>query len=346
MQGVFGLLPVQFRVAQVHQDQVHVGAAVDHGDACRGDVVAEEPFGEQLRSLQDAFLAFLEFGGAGELESHGLGGDDMLQRAALLAGEHGAVDLAGVLFLGEDDAAARAAEGLVRGGGDDVGVRHRVGVQPGGHEAGEVRHIHHQVCVHEVGDAAELGEVELAGVGGPAGDNQFGAVLQGQRFDFGHVYPEVRFTDVVRDHVVELAGEVDAHAVGEVAAVRQVQAHDGVARVQQREHGRGVGLCTGVRLDVCEFRTEQGLDPVDGQLLHDVNVLAAAIVALARVALGVLVGQDRPLRLHDGGRGEILRGDHFQRRLLAAQLIVNGLLDLGIDYGKSLVQLLNHGCSF
>ena len=45
-------------------------------------------------------------------------------------------------------------------------------------------------------------------------------------------------------------------------------------------------------------------------------------------------------------RGEVLRGDHFQRGLLAVQLIVDGLLDLGIDCGKSLVQLLNHGCSF
>ena len=249
-------------------------------------------------------------------------------------------------LLGEDDSAARAAEGLVRGGGDDVGVRHRVGVQPRGHQAGEVRHVHHQVGAHQVGDPAELGEVELAGVGGPAGHDQLRAVFQGQRLDLGHVDRKSDLAHVVRDHVVELAGEVDPHAVGEVAAVRQVQAHDGVARVEQGEHRGGVGLGAGVRLDVGELGAEQGLDPVDGQLLDDVHVLAAAVVALARVALGVLVGQDRALRLHDRGGGEILRGDHFQRRLLAAQLTGNGLLDLGIDCGKSLVQLLNHGCSF
>ena len=89
--------------------------------------------------------------------------------------------------VGQDDAAARAAEGLVRGGGDDVGVRHRVRVQPGGDQAGEVRHVHHQVGAHRVGDPAELGEVQLPGVGGPAGDDQLGPVLEGQGLDLGHV---------------------------------------------------------------------------------------------------------------------------------------------------------------
>jgi hypothetical protein len=257
-----------------------------------------------------------------------------------------AVDLLGVLLLGQDDAAAGSAEGFVRGGGDDVGIRHRVRVQPCGHQAGEVRHVHHEVGAHEVRDAAELGEIELARVGGPAGDDELRAVFQCQRFNLCHVDPEVGFPHVVRDHVVQLAREVDLHAVGEVAAVGQAQSHDGVARVQQGEHGGGVGLGAGVRLHVGEFGAEQGLDAVNGQLLNDVHVFAAAVVALTRVAFGVLVSQDRALGFHHGGGREILRGDHFQRRLLAHQLVVNGLLDLGIDCGKSVVQLLNHGCSF
>ncbi len=69
--------------------------------------------------------------------------------------------------------------------------------------------------------------------------------------------------------------------------------------LEQREHRRGVGLGAGVRLHVGELGAEQGLDPVDGQLLDHVDVLAAAVIALARVALGVLVGQHRALRLHD-----------------------------------------------
>jgi hypothetical protein len=89
--------------------------------------------------------------------------------------------------------------------------------------------------------------------------------------------------------------------VGEVAAFGQAHAHDGVAGLQEgQEHGL-VGLRAGVRLHVGGFGAEQLLDAVDGQLLGDVDVLAAAVVALAGVALGVLVGQLRALGGHDGG---------------------------------------------
>ena len=116
--------------------------------------------------------------------------------------------------------------------------------------------------------------------------------------------------------------------------------------LQQGEHRRGVGLRAGVRLHVGVLGAEQRLDPVDRELLDDVDVLAAAVVAPARVALGVLVGQHRALGLHDRGGGEVLGGDHLQGGLLAVQLGGDGRRHLGVDYGKSLVQLLNHGCSF
>ena len=109
-------------------------------------------------------------------------------------------------------------------------VRDRGGVQPGRDEPGEVRHVHHQVRAHRIGDPAELGEVQLPGVRGPAGHDQLRLVLLGQALHLGHVDPVVLFTDLVRDHVVQPAGEVDLHAVGQVPAVRQVQAHDRVAR--------------------------------------------------------------------------------------------------------------------
>jgi hypothetical protein len=94
--------------------------------------------------------------------------------------------------------------------------------------------------------------------------------------------------------------------VGQVAAVCEVQAQDRVAGVQQREHGRRVGLGAGVRLDVGGLGAEQGLHPVDRELLDDVDVLAAAVVTAPRVPLGVLVGEHGALRRHHRGRGEVL----------------------------------------
>ena len=86
---------------------------------------AQQPVGEDPGAGEGALLPLAEGRLGCELERHGLGRDDVLQRAALLAGEHRGVELLGQLGGGQDDAAAGAAERLVRGGGDDVGVRHR-----------------------------------------------------------------------------------------------------------------------------------------------------------------------------------------------------------------------------
>src|SRR3712207_8607978 len=51
---------------------------------------------------------------AGQLEGDGLGGDHVLEGAALLTGEDRRVELLGQVRRGEDDAAAGATEGLVR----------------------------------------------------------------------------------------------------------------------------------------------------------------------------------------------------------------------------------------
>ena len=112
------------------------------------------------------------------------------------------------------------------------------------------------------------------------------------------------------------------------------EAHDRVARLQQRVVDGGVGLRARVRLDVGVLGAEQRLRAVDRELLDDVDVLAAAVVALARVALGVLVREHAALALEDRLRHEVLRGDHLQRPLLALELATEGLGDLGVDIGE------------
>jgi hypothetical protein len=72
---------------------------------------------------------------------------------------------------------------------------------------------------------------------------------------------------------------------------------------------------------------------VDGQLLDHVDVLAAAVVALAGVALGVLVGQLRALRGHHGRARCSSRGDQLDVLFLAAVLGLDGGPDLGVDVG-------------
>ncbi len=309
---------------------MHVGAAGEDGDAHLGDVRLDQALGEDAGAVQGALLALLELLGRRDLEGDRLGRDHVLQRTALLTGEDRGVDLLRELLRRQDHTTARTTQRLVRGGRDDVGVRHRVGVQPGGDQAREVRHVDHQVRADLVRDAAEGGEVELTGVRGPAGHDQLRPGLLGQTLDLVHVH-DAGAVDVVRDHVVQLAGEVDLHAVGQVTAVGQVQAHDRVARLQQCEHRGGVGLRTRVRLDVRGLGAEERLDAVDRDLLDHVDVLAAAVVAAPGVALGVLVGENGALGLHDRRRGEVLRGDHLEGGLLAVELGVDGGGDVRVQ---------------
>ena len=85
---------------------------------------------------------------------------------------------------------------------------------------------------------------------------------------------------------------------------------------------------------------EQRLRAVDRELLDHVDVLAAAVVALARIALGVLVREHAALALEHGLRHEVLRGDHLQRALLALELVADGLGDLGVDLGERALEVV------
>ena len=80
----------------------------------------------------------------------------------------------------------------------------------------------------------------------------------------------------------------------------EAEAEDGVARLQQRDEHALVGLAARVRLHVGEAAAEQLLGAVDGELLDDVDVLAAAVVAPAGIALGVLVGEHAAGRFEHG----------------------------------------------
>ena len=127
----------------------------------------------------------------------------------------------------------------------------------------------------------------------------------------------------VRDDRVELAGEIQRVAVRQVAAVREVHAEHGVARLEQREVHRHVGLRAGVRLHVGVLGAEERLGARDRRALDDVDELAAAVVAPARIAFGVLVGEDRAGGLEHGAADEVLRRDQLEAAVLALQLVAD-----------------------
>ncbi len=69
----------------------------------------------------------------------------------------------------------------------------------------------------------------------------------------------------------------------------------------------------------------------------DVDELAAAVVALARVAFGVLVGEDAALRREHGGARVVLRGDQLDAFFLAAEFRLDGGPERGVALGDGVV---------
>ena len=96
-----------------------------------------------------------------------------------------------------------------------------------------------------------------------------------------------------------------------------------------RQHG-SVGRRTRMRLNVGVRGTEEALRALDRELLGNIHKFATAVVAAPRVAFGVLVGENRPLRLKNSARNEVLAGDHLESVALAFEFLTKNGSDLGI----------------
>ena len=122
------------------------------------------------------------------------------------------------------------------------------------------------------------------------------------------------------DALEVLAGDRHAPAVREVAAGRQAEAHDGLAGLEEREVHGEVRRRARVRLHVGVLDAEQRLRALDRELLDLVDVLLALVVALARIALAILVVEDRAGRLEHRARRVVLRRDQPNEVALGASL--------------------------
>mmetsp|Transcript_15977 Transcript_15977/g.53888 ORF Transcript_15977/g.53888 Transcript_15977/m.53888 type:complete len:241 (-) Transcript_15977:392-1114(-) len=180
--------------------------------------------------------------------------DGVVVRAALEPREDGEVDggaEAGVVLfrlLGgvwgsslavEDHGAARPSERLVRRRRHDVGRVERRRDHAGGDEAGNVRHVGEEPRVVLVGDGLELVVVQKTRIRRRARDDQLGPVQTRVRRQGVVVDQSRRLVEAERERFKEDGRRRNLLlrrlvAVREVAAVRQVQRHDALVRLQQR----------------------------------------------------------------------------------------------------------------
>mmetsp|Transcript_3675 Transcript_3675/g.11435 ORF Transcript_3675/g.11435 Transcript_3675/m.11435 type:complete len:539 (-) Transcript_3675:171-1787(-) len=305
--------------AQVPQHEVVVRAV-------RRELVAlvGERLGEVLAVSHDLLRVRFELGLGGLRERGGERGDLVVVRAALQRREHRHVDrlLEGVdparraigqrgprALAVEDHPRARAAKRLVRGRRHDVAVRERARVQPARDEARYVRNVREQQRADLIGNLTELRKVPVARVGGCTGHDHLRAEEEGHLLDL----VKVEQPSLVA-HVVGQRLEVDRRRrdalLGRVVAVRQVaarrerEAHDAVVRLEQRRvHGKvGRAARIGLHVDAPLLRVDvEYLErALHAEQLHLVDELVAAVVAVARHALGVLVRHARTERVHHG----------------------------------------------
>ena len=183
-----------------------------------------------------------------------------------------------------------------------------------------MRHVAQQQRADLVGDRAELVGIDDARIGGAAADDQLRPNLLRLREHVVVVDHHRLARDAVVVELVELPGEVDLQPVRQVAAVVEREAEHAVARLQHGEVDGHVRLRAGMRLHVRVLCAEQLGRATARELLDLVDDLAAAVVALARIPLGVLVRRDRADGLEHARPGEVLGRDQLDLAALALEL--------------------------
>ena len=183
--------------AQVDEEEVVVGAA-------RGDLVAagDKGGGEGAAVFHDLLGVGLELWLEAFAETHGLRGDDVHERAALIAGENGGVEGLGVNRFREDESATWAPEGLVRGGRHEVGMRDGRRVDARSDEAGDVRDVGEEIGADGASDLAHAGKVDDAGVGTSADRDHLWFLAQGDGGELIVIDEAVVFADTVLNKLI------------------------------------------------------------------------------------------------------------------------------------------------
>ena len=181
-------------------------------------------------------------------------------------------------------------------------------------------------------DLRHAREVDRARIGGSAADDDLRANLL-RLFEKRVVVDDLGLRiDAVGFRMVKLARKVRRAAVGKMAAVVEAHTQNGVTGLDQREVRRQVRVRAGMGLNVRELRAVELAGAIAREILHDVDLLTAAVVALAGITFRVLVGEHAAHGLHDSRASEVLRSDEFDTCALTSQLSAKSVGDLGIAF--------------
>ncbi len=291
--------------------------------AARNEVNAagSKPLCQCLTVVNHALLIVFKFIFQCFAEANRFTRDDVHQRTALCTGENRLVHCFREFFIVcENQTAARTAERFVRGGGDDIGIRHGRGMQACGNQTRDMRHIHHKVCADLFRDFGNAFKVDDARIRRCACDNQLRLTFFGFLFKFVIIDVAVP-VHTVSNKVEVFARHIDGRAVGQVSALGKIHTHNGIAGLNQRKIRRHIRLRARMRLYVGKIRTEQFTGTLDRDIFYDIDALTAAVIALARITLGIFVGQHTAHCRHNGRGNDVFAGNQLQISLLTGKLL-------------------------
>mmetsp|Transcript_8306 Transcript_8306/g.12087 ORF Transcript_8306/g.12087 Transcript_8306/m.12087 type:complete len:440 (-) Transcript_8306:187-1506(-) len=306
----FSLVAVDALASEVHQQKVVVGAIGDQIEALLFQGVAQG-----LGILENLLLVGLVLRLHRHLQCHSQRRDRLVMWATLEAREHSRIDsllqvphdrlstlIDSTLSLAvEDHRSARAAQGLVGGSGDDVGILEGGGKHAAKNEAGNVGHVCDQVGAALVGDGPHAGVVDEAAVGAGAGNQDLRSDAHGELLALVVVNEACGLIQSVRDRLEELRDHGDLlglglEAVGKVTTVGEVQTHDAVMHVAEGGVDLEVrwGAAQGLHVDAPLLWADAGScqSTVLAELFGLVDVFVATIISGTRIALRILVDHD------------------------------------------------------
>ena len=222
-----------------------IGAARDDAEALDCKRV-----GQNLRIRDDLAGVVAEIGLHRFLKAHCLGRDNVYQWPALHAGKNCLVDCRCVLLVAQNHSGARTAQSLMGSRGHDLRVRYRRRMHASRHQSREMRHVHEIQCADFVSDLPHARKIDDPRICAATADDQLGALLLRQLLQIIIVNRLGFSGHAVGNNAVGLAGKIQMMPMSEMAAMRQVQAENGIAWLQNRSVGRHVGLGSSVRLHI------------------------------------------------------------------------------------------------
>ena len=128
--------------------------------------------------------------------------------------------------------------------------------------------------------------------------------------------------------------------------MRQVEPHEGIARLHAGEEYRHVGLCARVGLHIGVVGHKELAGPFACDILHHVHALAAAVIAVSGVALGIFVGQHAAHRFHYCGADKVFGSNQFNFIALASEFFTDSRSNFGVTYCKFFQIHLSPSMSF